>query len=364
MVQRLDADLGIAFDGDGDRLGVVTQDGQNIFPDRLLMLFAADVLERNPGALIIYDVKCTGRLPGHILRHGGSPLMWKTGPFADQGEDARDRRRAGRRDERPLLLQGALVRLRRRHLRRRAPAGDPVGCSPIRRRRRCRRVARRRVHAGDQGRCAGRRSAQLRRALPQRGEVRRRAPVDHRWPARGLAGRLGPGARVEHHAGAGACASTPTTRDALERIQARSASSCSRSSRSWCCRSERSARSAPPSRRDESKKPGDDRLFACAERAVEDRQRAAAIGRRRRLRAASARDRSAARCASSASISLRSWRWLTSIVCCRMQFGVLGLDVAAELRPAPACRQFGFARLAQQADQALAQAADAELRSP
>jgi len=79
MVQRLDADLGIAFDGDGDRLGVVTRDGHNIFPDRLLMLFAADVLERNPGAMIIYDVKCTGRLPGHILRHGGSPLMWKTG---------------------------------------------------------------------------------------------------------------------------------------------------------------------------------------------------------------------------------------------------------------------------------------------
>ena len=79
MVQRLDADLGIAFDGDGDRLGVVTRDGENIFADRLLMLFAADVLERNPGAMIVYDVKCTGRLAGHILRHGGSPLMWKTG---------------------------------------------------------------------------------------------------------------------------------------------------------------------------------------------------------------------------------------------------------------------------------------------
>ena len=79
MVERLDADLGIAFDGDGDRLGVVTRDGQNIFPDRLLMLFAADVLERNPGAVILFDVKCTGRLPGHVLRHGGSPLMWKTG---------------------------------------------------------------------------------------------------------------------------------------------------------------------------------------------------------------------------------------------------------------------------------------------
>jgi phosphomannomutase/phosphoglucomutase len=78
-VARFDADLGIAFDGDGDRLGVVTRDGQNIFADRLLMLFAADVLERNPGAVILFDVKCTGRLPGHILRHGGSPLMWKTG---------------------------------------------------------------------------------------------------------------------------------------------------------------------------------------------------------------------------------------------------------------------------------------------
>ena len=79
MVKRFDADLGIAFDGDGDRLGVVTKDGENIYADRLLMLFAADVLERNPGAVIVYDVKCTGRLQGHILRHGGSPLMWKTG---------------------------------------------------------------------------------------------------------------------------------------------------------------------------------------------------------------------------------------------------------------------------------------------
>ncbi|MEO8742882.1 MAG: phosphomannomutase/phosphoglucomutase, partial [Lysobacteraceae bacterium] len=79
MVQRLNADLGVAFDGDGDRLGVVTHSGEIIYPDRLLMLFAADVLERNPGACIVYDVKCTGHLAGHILRHGGSPLMWKTG---------------------------------------------------------------------------------------------------------------------------------------------------------------------------------------------------------------------------------------------------------------------------------------------
>ena len=78
-VKRFGADLGVAFDGDGDRLGVVTSQGEIINPDRLLMLFAADVLERNPGALVIYDVKCTGKLQGWILRHGGTPLMWKTG---------------------------------------------------------------------------------------------------------------------------------------------------------------------------------------------------------------------------------------------------------------------------------------------
>ena len=79
MVQRLEADIGVAFDGDGDRLGVVTRAGEIIYPDRVLMLLAADVLERNPGACIVYDVKCTGHLAAHILRHGGSPLMWKTG---------------------------------------------------------------------------------------------------------------------------------------------------------------------------------------------------------------------------------------------------------------------------------------------
>jgi phosphomannomutase/phosphoglucomutase len=78
-VQRVGADLGVAFDGDGDRLGVVTASGEIIYPDRLLMLFAMDVLNRNPGATIIYDVKCTGHLQDVILRHGGSPVMWKTG---------------------------------------------------------------------------------------------------------------------------------------------------------------------------------------------------------------------------------------------------------------------------------------------
>lgn len=76
---RSGAELGLAFDGDGDRLGVVTRDGEIIYPDRQLMLFAADVLGRCPGQAIIYDVKCTRRLAPWIRQHGGEPLMWKTG---------------------------------------------------------------------------------------------------------------------------------------------------------------------------------------------------------------------------------------------------------------------------------------------
>lgn len=74
-----DAEIGFAFDGDGDRLGVVTKDGSIIFPDRQLMLFAADVLSRKPGSQIIYDVKCTRMLAPWITQHGGKPVMWKTG---------------------------------------------------------------------------------------------------------------------------------------------------------------------------------------------------------------------------------------------------------------------------------------------
>lgn len=78
-VQTTDAELGLAFDGDGDRLGVVTKDGQIIYPDRQLMLFAADILTRQRGATIIFDVKCTQRLAPLIRASGGVPLMWKTG---------------------------------------------------------------------------------------------------------------------------------------------------------------------------------------------------------------------------------------------------------------------------------------------
>ncbi len=73
------AEIGLAFDGDGDRMGVVTKDGSIIYPDRQLMLFAADVLSRNPGGQIIFDVKCTRNLAPWIEQHGGKPIMWKTG---------------------------------------------------------------------------------------------------------------------------------------------------------------------------------------------------------------------------------------------------------------------------------------------
>ncbi len=78
-LQETDAEIGLAFDGDGDRLGIVTKDGQIIYPDRQLMLFAQDVLTRHPGREILYDVKCTRHIAPWVRANGGTPLMWKTG---------------------------------------------------------------------------------------------------------------------------------------------------------------------------------------------------------------------------------------------------------------------------------------------
>ena len=78
-LQDSDAELGLAFDGDGDRLGIVTKDGSNIYPDRQMMLFAHDVLQRVPGGSILFDVKCTQRLAPAIEAAGGVPVMYKTG---------------------------------------------------------------------------------------------------------------------------------------------------------------------------------------------------------------------------------------------------------------------------------------------
>ena len=78
-LRETDAEIGLAFDGDGDRLGVVTKDGQIIYPDRQIMLFAEDVLAHYPGGEIIFDVKCTRLLAPWIRQHGGRPTMWRTG---------------------------------------------------------------------------------------------------------------------------------------------------------------------------------------------------------------------------------------------------------------------------------------------
>jgi phosphomannomutase/phosphoglucomutase len=78
-LRETDAEIGLAFDGDGDRLGVVTKDGQIIYPDRQLMLFARGVLAEVPGAQIIFDVKCSRHVAAQIRAHGGQPLMWRTG---------------------------------------------------------------------------------------------------------------------------------------------------------------------------------------------------------------------------------------------------------------------------------------------
>jgi len=78
-VTRQQADIGLAFDGDGDRLGVITPDGNIIWADRQMMLYAQDVLSRNPGSDIIFDIKCTTHLSRIIKEAGGNPIMWKTG---------------------------------------------------------------------------------------------------------------------------------------------------------------------------------------------------------------------------------------------------------------------------------------------
>ena len=78
-LKQTGAELGLAFDGDGDRLGIVTNDGQNIYPDRQMQLFAQDVLSRVPGGTVLFDVKCSQRLAPAIAQAGGQPLMYKTG---------------------------------------------------------------------------------------------------------------------------------------------------------------------------------------------------------------------------------------------------------------------------------------------
>lgn len=85
-VQKHHADVGIAFDGDGDRLGIISPTGEIIWPDRLMMLFAADVLKKHSNATVVFDVKCTSHLPRVVSELGGNPIMWRTGHSLIKGK--------------------------------------------------------------------------------------------------------------------------------------------------------------------------------------------------------------------------------------------------------------------------------------
>ena len=115
-------DLGIAFDGDGDRIGVVDGTGAILWGDQLVALLAREVLRERPGATVIGDVKASRVLFDEIAPPRGHAAHVADRPRADQGEDGRGRRAARRRDERPRLLRRPLLRLRRRALCRSPPA--------------------------------------------------------------------------------------------------------------------------------------------------------------------------------------------------------------------------------------------------
>ncbi len=202
------AELGLAFDGDGDRLGIVTRGGNNIYPDRQMMLFARDVLTRSPGGTILFDVKCTQRLAPAIREAGGVPLMYKTGHslikakmkevdsplggemsghifFKDRWFGFDDGTYAGAR----------LLELLSRHADPSAVLdGLPTSFSTPELNVKC--AEGEAAHAG--GKAHGARGLQG----PGRG-------VDDRRRARGLARRLRPDPRVQHHAGAGAALRRP-----------------------------------------------------------------------------------------------------------------------------------------------------------
>ena len=122
LVERTGADIGLAFDGDADRLGVVTNAGTIIWPDRLLMLLAKDLLHRNPGAGVIYDVKCTGRLREVITACGGEPIMCRTGHSHIKAKLRETGALLGGEFSGHLCFAEGWFGLRRRAVRRRSPA--------------------------------------------------------------------------------------------------------------------------------------------------------------------------------------------------------------------------------------------------
>ena len=201
-LQNGDAEIGLAFDGDGDRLGVVTKDSNIIYPDRQLMLFAQDVLSRNPNGKVIFDVKSTRLLAPWIRRHGGQPLMGKTGHSFIKSAMKRE----------GALLAGEMsghTFFKERWLRRRHVCGLPDARNPLAQQQSFghpQQPAAKHFHARTEHRPAGRRKRP--RAYRQTGRHRpiRRCGRSHhhRRPARGIFRRLRPDACIQYHAGSGA----------------------------------------------------------------------------------------------------------------------------------------------------------------
>ena len=108
-VHQIGADLGIAFDGDGDRIGVVDPKGRIIPADHLIMIFARDLLTRHKGAKVIGDVKCSQALFDDIRAHGGNPVMWKSGQLPHQKQNARRGCPSGGRIERTYFFWGNVI---------------------------------------------------------------------------------------------------------------------------------------------------------------------------------------------------------------------------------------------------------------
>ncbi len=124
-VRKTGARVGLAYDGDADRLGAVDANGEIVWGDKLMILFSRALLAEKPGAAILGEVKCSQTLYDDIAKHGGRPIMWKTGHSLIKTKMKEEERAPRRRDERPPLLRRSLLRLRRRHLRVAPAARDP-----------------------------------------------------------------------------------------------------------------------------------------------------------------------------------------------------------------------------------------------
>ena len=127
-VRATGAEVGIALDGDADRIGAVDGKGRIIWGDQLMMLFARDILTRKPGATFVSEVKCSQALFDEIAARGGKAIMWKVGHSLIKAKMKEEKADAGRRDVGAHVLRRPLVRLRRRRLRGHAPgrAADPL----------------------------------------------------------------------------------------------------------------------------------------------------------------------------------------------------------------------------------------------